>query len=150
MAELPKELAPLREVAKKVYEMKVGRLVVELEPGDLLRAVGSLLRSLGPESLYLSTLVATDLPQQGVIRLDYHLFVIPLRRIVVLRTSVPRGGPRIASLLKLLPGALSAECEVYDLLGVVFEGNPYLRRGFFVPVELAEKGVYPLRKDARV
>jgi len=150
MAELPEKLGLLKKYAKKVYEIKVSRIVAEVEVGDIPRIVEELIKSLGKESLYLTTLVATDLPEQGIIRLDYFLSVLPEKKVVVLRAAVPREDPRAPSLLNILPGVFSAECEVYDLMGVVFEGNPHLRRGFFVPVEVAEKGIHPLKKDVKV
>ncbi|MEM1833075.1 MAG: NADH-quinone oxidoreductase subunit C [Desulfurococcaceae archaeon] len=45
---------------------------------------------------------------------------------------------------------MSGECETHDLLGVVFKGNPYLKRGFFVPKDIVDLKEYPLRKDSKV
>ena len=85
-----------------------------------------------------------------MIEINYFINIITLKQTIALRTRVPRDNPRIPSLLDLLPGALAGECETYDLLGVIFEGNQYLRRTFFVPIDVAQQGIYPLRKDAKV
>ncbi|MGC8848926.1 MAG: NADH-quinone oxidoreductase subunit C, partial [Candidatus Bathyarchaeia archaeon] len=60
-------------------------------------------------------------------------------------TAVSREEPRIESITDILPGATFYEREVYDLLGVRFEGHPNLKR-VLLPDEWPE-GVYPLRKD---
>jgi NADH:ubiquinone oxidoreductase subunit C len=44
----------------------------------------------------------------------------------------------------LIPSAVSAEQEAYDLMGITFKGNDNLRRGFFV--DQSVKG-FPLRKS---
>ncbi|MEM4663888.1 MAG: NADH-quinone oxidoreductase subunit C [Desulfurococcaceae archaeon] len=53
-------------------------------------------------------------------------------------------------MIDIIPGLLAGERETYDLLGVVFNGNPLLKRGFFVATDVAEQGKYPLRKDSGV
>jgi len=114
---------------------------------DLFR---DLIKVFGYENIYVSTIVGTDLIDEGKIRLDYYVVILPEEETIVLRTYLPRDHPVIDSLIDILPGVLSGECETHDLLGVVFQGNPHLRRGFFVPKDIVEKGVYPLRKDAKV
>jgi NADH:ubiquinone oxidoreductase subunit C len=52
--------------------------------------------------------------------------------------------------IDIVPGALGGELEAYDLMGVTFEGNNRLRRGFLAPEDMVEKGIYPLRKDSGV
>jgi membrane-bound hydrogenase subunit beta len=64
---------------------------------------------------------------------------------VAVETAVPKGDPRLPSLVDLYPGAEVYEREVWEMLGVVFEGNPRLARAFLP--EDWPKGVYPLRKD---
>lgn len=51
--------------------------------------------------------------------------------------------PQVPSLAHLWPNADWAECEVYDLFGVIFNGHPNLRR-ILMPQDW--KG-HPLRKD---
>lgn len=148
--EIPDVLKPIENLLKGVAIMKPGRVVALLESSDVVKAYVALKARYGETGLYFSTLVATDLKEEGKIRIDYYINVLEKNQYVVLRTHVPRDDPRIESLLKEAPAALPGECEAYDLLGVIFEGNPHLRRAFFVPEEVAGKGIFPLRKDAGV
>ncbi len=140
----------LKDYALSTYTMKPNRLVVEVKPENVKEVFSKLVKAYGTEGFYLSTIVGTDFPDKNLIRVDYFVNVFSVNSYVVLRTYIPRNDPRIPSLIDLVPGALAGELETYDLLGVVFEGNPYLRRSFFVPNDIAEKGIYPLRKDSGV
>ncbi|MGC9011889.1 NADH-quinone oxidoreductase subunit C [Thermogladius sp.] len=117
-----------------------------MEPSRVRSVFLDLVRERGQEGFYVSTIVGVDLKEEGLIRVDYFVVLLPEEETVVLRTAVPRDNPVLDSIVDIVPGALSGELETYDLLGVVFRGNPYLRRGFFVPSDVAEKGVYPLRR----
>jgi len=140
----------LKGYAIKSYVMKPGRVVVEVEASRIRDVIVKLAEALGRDSFYLSTIEGTDFPERKLIRIDYFLNVFKHNAYLVLRAYLPREKPVIPSVIDLVPGALAGELETYDLLGVVFEGNPYLRRSFFVPVEVASRGVYPLRKDSGV
>ncbi len=59
------------------------------------------------------------------------------------RVYVPEDRPRLASVVDLWPSANWPEREVFDLLGLVFEGHPDLRK-ILTPEELE---AHPLRKD---
>jgi len=59
------------------------------------------------------------------------------------RVQVPEADPSIASLYSIYPGSDALEREVYDLLGVVFEGHPDLSR-IMMPEHWEG---HPLRKD---
>jgi NADH-quinone oxidoreductase subunit C len=64
------------------------------------------------------------------------------RRIRVI-AQVPAADTTIASLVDLWPGNSFPEREVYDLLGITFEGHPDLTR-ILMPDEWPD---HPLRKD---
>ncbi|RLE73026.1 MAG: NADH-quinone oxidoreductase subunit C, partial [Thermoprotei archaeon] len=64
---------------------------------------------------------------------------------VSVKTKIPRDNPVIDSLCDIAKGVELYEREAYDLLGIVFEGHPNLKR-FILPEDWPE-GVYPLRKD---
>jgi NADH:ubiquinone oxidoreductase subunit C len=64
------------------------------------------------------------------------------RRLRVI-AEVPETDPTIASLTDLYPGVNFAEREVYDLLGISFEGHPDLTR-ILLPDDWEG---HPLRKD---
>ncbi len=141
---------PLEGLVKEVKEMKVGRTVVIVDPDKVGEAFRKLQQHFGPLNIYLSTIVGTDLKDEGKIRMDYYVNVFSEGTYVVLRTYLAREKPEIPTMLEHSDAAFSGECETYDLLGVKFIGNPYLKRSFFVPRDVAEKGVFPLRKDSGV
>jgi len=64
------------------------------------------------------------------------------RRLRVI-TQVPADDTTVASLVDLYPGLDFPEREVYDLLGITFEGHPDLTR-ILLPDEWTD---HPLRKD---
>ncbi|MEM0025348.1 MAG: NADH-quinone oxidoreductase subunit C [Zestosphaera sp.] len=140
----------LKEYMVKSYTMKPNRTVVEIEASKLREVFTKLVEALGREALYLATIEGTDFPEKNLIRIDYFINVFKHDTYLVLRAYLPRENPVIPSVIDLIPGALAGELETHDLLGILFEGNSYLRRSFFVPEDLSSKGVYPLRKDSGV
>lgn len=134
----------------KSYTMKPNRVVVEIEASKLREVFTKLNEVLGKEALYLATIEGTDLPEKNLIRIDYFVNVFKHNTYLVLRAYLPRENPVIPSVIDLVPGALAGELETHDLLGILFEGNTYLRRSFFVPEDVSSKGIYPLRKDSGV
>jgi len=66
----------------------------------------------------------------------------PARR-VRLRVQVPEADPTAASLFDLYPGSEAPEREVFDLMGIRFEGHPDLTR-ILMPEDWEG---HPLRKD---
>ncbi|TRO52052.1 hypothetical protein E2P63_04155 [Candidatus Bathyarchaeota archaeon] len=88
----------------------------------------------------ISTITGVDLGTE--IELNYHMVC---GGTVTLKNRVFREKPVTKTITDILPGANLYEREVYDLLGVVFEGHPNLER-LLLP-ESWPKGDYPLRKD---
>jgi NADH-quinone oxidoreductase subunit D len=64
---------------------------------------------------------------------------------VTLKNRISREKPVTQTITDILPGANLYEREVFDLLGVVFEGHPNLKR-LMLP-DLWPQGDYPLRRD---
>ncbi len=137
----------ISELAKEVGIMKPSTRVFEVDPPKLPEVIKKLVEMYGAERVFVSTIVGIDRPQQGVIEVDVFVEVLGFKEVYCLKIEVPRDNPRVPSIVDIVPSALVGELEVHDLLGVVFEGNVYLRRPVFVPEEIAAKGVYPLRKD---
>ncbi|MEM3948420.1 MAG: NADH-quinone oxidoreductase subunit C, partial [Zestosphaera sp.] len=121
-----------------------------VDSGSVRDLLTRLVSTVGEDSLYIATIEGTDLPEKGLIRLDYFINVFKHDLYVVVRTYLPRERPVIQTLIDLMPGALAGELEAHDLLGVLFEGNAYMRRSFFIPEDVSSKGIYPLRKDSGV
>lgn len=115
-----------------------------------IREVMNALRKAYDGGIYFATIVAVDKQKENIFELNYFIHIIYLGKTIVIRTAVPRGSPRIDTVVDIFPGAFEAEAEVYDLFGVEFVGNNYLKRGFFVPADVVAKNIYPLRKDAPV
>lgn len=130
--------------------VKPNRRLFTIRSEHVRQVFTEFIEKLGRENFYLSTIVGTDMKDEGRIRLDYYVVLLPEEETIVIRTYLPRDNPVIDSIIDLLPGALSGECETYDLLGVVFKGNSFLKHGFFIPQDLVEQGKHPLRKDSGV
>ncbi|MBX6771243.1 MAG: NADH-quinone oxidoreductase subunit D [Chloroflexi bacterium] len=112
-------------------------------PGDWLPAAARFLRDeLGWN--YLSNITSVDYPDR--FEVVYHLYGIdrsgpPL----TLKVGASKDDPSVPSLTPLWPGAGLQEREVYDMMGIRFDGHPDLRR------VLLWEGFhgFPLRKDYR-
>lgn len=122
-------------------------LRVRLDAAYLRKAAEELVK-LGFD--HLASVSGVDWPSEGRIELVYHAESYePGKRgfLVELRVKVPRDDPRLPSLIDVWPNALLMEREVWEMLGVVFEGNPDLRRLLLPP---SWSGPPPLRKDFKV
>jgi NADH-quinone oxidoreductase subunit C len=72
-----------------------------------------------------------------------NLLSLSSRRRVRIRVQVPESNPVVATLFDLYPGTEAMEREVYDLMGVIFEGHPDMTR-ILMPEDWEG---HPLRKD---
>lgn len=73
----------------------------------------------------------------------YHLFSYDTKETLVLKTRVEKANPTTRSVCDIWPSANWFEREVFDLLGIIFEGHPNLKR-----IMLPDDWVgHPLRKD---
>ncbi len=94
---------------------------------------------------YLSDLCGVDkLAVNNTYEIVYHLYSLPLNHRVRLKVAVEDSEtPSLATVINVWPAADWMEREVFDMLGVKFDGHPDLRR------ILTPEGFvgYPLRKD---
>jgi NADH-quinone oxidoreductase subunit C len=91
---------------------------------------------------FLNSLTAVD--YFDYFEVVYHLSSLTHNHSFVIKTRAPgRENPTVPSIVSLYQGADFQEREVYDLLGVKFEGHPNLKR------LLTWEGFagHPLRKD---
>jgi NADH-quinone oxidoreductase subunit C len=112
-------------------------------PGMLLDVAEFLKTEPGFEFDCLSNLSGVDYPKRGVIEVVYHLYSYRHRHLFVLKVEAPRDNPAVPSVAGLWSHADWQEREVFDLLGVRFEGHPDLRR-ILMPEDWPG---HPLRKD---
>lgn len=76
-------------------------------------------------------------------RVAYLFSNLERKEKLALKAEVPRGEPKIPSLTDLFKTADWQEREVFDLMGVVFEGHPNLKK--ILTPEFIQG--HPLRKD---
>jgi len=91
----------------------------------------------------LSSLSGVDYPKRNVIQVVYHLYSYQHRHLFVLKVDAARENPVVPSVAGIWSHADWQEREVFDLLGVTFEGHPDLRR-LLMPEDWPG---HPLRKD---
>jgi len=73
----------------------------------------------------------------------YHLYSLSLLHRVILKVRVLKDEPTVPTLAHLWPSANWLERETYDLLGIIYEGHPNLKR-----ILLSDEWEgHPLRKD---
>jgi len=97
-----------------------------------------------PGFYHLTTITAMDTGDQ--IDVMYHFW--KGTTFATVRTSVPKTNAKLPSLSNALPAAQLYEAEVKDLLGVVFEGNPFMKSKLLLPDEYPKDAPPPLRKEA--
>lgn len=90
---------------------------------------------------YLVSITGVD--WRDYLEVVYHLVSLKHNHSLVIKTRCGRESPVIPSVVSLWRGAEFQEREIYDLLGIRFEGHPDLRR------LLLWEGFpgHPLRKD---
>lgn len=128
-------------LADAVVDLKVPRekkAYIFLKPERHRDAISLLLKKVADTEL--STITGVDLGNE--IELNYHMVC---EGTITLKNRVPKEKPVTKTITDILPGANLYEREVFDLLGVDFEGHPNLER-LLLP-ENWPQGNYPLRRD---
>lgn len=92
---------------------------------------------------FLECLTGVDFPDIQKIVVVYHLYSYPKKERVVLKVFLDREDPAMPTLVNVWSAANWHERECFDLLGVLFEGHPDLRR-LLLPDDWEG---HPLRKD---
>jgi NADH-quinone oxidoreductase subunit C len=76
----------------------------------------------------------------------YHLSSMTKKHSIVVKAIVPKENPHVRSTAEVWGGAVWHEREAYDMVGIVFDGHPDLRR-ILLPDDYPG---HPLRKDFQV
>jgi NADH-quinone oxidoreductase subunit C len=137
-----------REIASKIEENFPGS-IVESSPKSIvvnkesLFAVASYLKTTpGLDFDYLTAITAVD--YYDYFEVVYQLTSLQHNHSLVVKTRCyRRDNPTLPSVVSLWRGADFQEREIYDLMGIIFDGHPNLKRIFLWE---GFKG-YPLRKD---
>ncbi|MCC5464002.1 NADH-quinone oxidoreductase subunit C [Pelosinus baikalensis] len=116
--------------ARYVEDVKIigeeAQTALLVEPHRLL----DILEFLKTNELYqcnmLRNLTAVDYLEY--IEVVYHLYSLPLRQAITVKTRCDMEDSQIPSATVIWPSANFQEREIYDLLGVRFTGHPDLRR----------------------
>lgn len=121
-----------------------GQTFVIMNEGSPIREVVSFLKAEGFN--HLQTLTGVDYLLQGRsprFEVVYQFYSIDQRIALRLRLQVSEERPEVDSIVDLFPSANFFEREVFDLLGIRFNGHPNLKR-ILLPQNWEG---YPLRKD---
>lgn len=114
---------------------------VTLEPDHMFDAMRFLRDDESLDGKYLVQMCSVDV----ITRIDvvYHFASLAQNHIFEVKVPADHEQPRVASITPLWIGAWLQEREIYDMMGVIFEGHPSLTRLF-----LWDKFPgHPLRKD---
>jgi len=94
---------------------------------------------------HITDVTAVDFPNEAPrFEVVYHFYSIEKRHRVRLKARVPEEDCHIDSICSIWRGANFLEREVYDMMGIVFNNHPDLRR--ILMTETYDEG-FPLRKD---
>ncbi len=142
VTEQDKNLDNLKTMLNEPLELDHDSFFTRLQVGS--DAIASLMQVLRDKYglNYLANLTAVDYgPEFEVI---YHLYAIPDNGLkLVVKTRIPREKPEMPSICSIYPTADWQEREVFDLMGIRFNGHPNLIR---VLLPDSFEG-HPLRKD---
>lgn len=95
------------------------------------------------DCFFLADAAAVDYGPDAHFEVVYHLYTPKHPAWVRVRARVDRSDPRLPTVTGLWEGAMYHEREMYDMMGIVFEGNRDLRRIYMSP----DYRSFPQRKD---
>ncbi|MDD1694728.1 MAG: NADH-quinone oxidoreductase subunit C [Methanoregula sp.] len=123
-----------------VEKVRKNRIRVKTVPDRIHDAVTSSQAMLGFDRLI--TISTAD--NGDTFELLYHL-IGPHRIIISLSIELPREKPVTPTVSDILPPAGIYERQIHDLFGIVFEGNPNMKK--IILNEEWPENEFPLRKD---
>jgi len=113
---------------------------------DRIKDVAVFLRD-APETAFDALMCLTGLDYTGgKLGVVYHLHSMKWNHKITLKVEVPVDNPHVQSVEPVWKTANWHEREAFDLLGIIFDGHPDLRR-ILMPYDWEG---YPLRKDYEV
>jgi len=131
------------EAKAKITQLRKGETLVEVDQKNLKSFISHIVNDMSIRQLM--TITGLDLGQNiGVI---YH-FTHETDTLHV-RTLVPKTDTTAYSIVEIVPGAILYEMEIHDMLGVRFEGNPWMDRKLLLPETWPEDLAPPLLKTSK-
>ena len=118
---------------------------IKVDPQQLYDAAVFLRETADLAFDYCSCVSGVDY-NDGKLGAVYHLFSMVHKHKIVIKAIVPKETPHVRSTAGVWAGANWHEREAFDMVGIVFDGHPDLRR-ILTPDDYPG---HPLRKDFQV
>ena len=152
--QIPKALDPVEAVKGKFPDALLDvvtfrdETTLVIHPQQLVNVARYLRDTNGLIYNYLSDVSSVDYypdyNRPGRFGVCYHLLSMLYNRRVRVKVYLPEDEPVVATITQVYPAANWLEREIYDMMGIIFEGHPDRRR-----VLLPEDwDGHPLRRDA--
>ncbi len=116
---------------------------IQVDGGDNVEVLRTVRDDPDLEFFFLTDAGAVDYGIDAHFEVVYHLYSSKHPAWLRVRARVQRDDPRIPTVTDLWEGAMFHEREMYDMMGIVFEGNRDLRRIYMSP----DYRSFPQRRD---
>ncbi|MEJ2772152.1 MAG: NADH-quinone oxidoreductase subunit C [Sulfolobaceae archaeon] len=121
---------------------------VEVDKSKIIQ-VASYLKEIGFD--HVKSVTGIDYPEQNQFEVVYHVssYSVPelTKVILAVKSKTSYKDPKFPSLYSIWESVWTGERETYEMLGIIFEGHPELKRLF---LDEDFEGVYPLRKSFKL
>ena len=136
--QIPQALDPLETLRSAhpelIQDTKLfrGETTIFVAPADVVAAARFLRDTRGLLYNYLSDISAVDYypeyTRPGRFGVSYHLYSMLYNRRIRLKVFVQEDEPIVPTMTVVWPAAEWLEREIYDMMGIEFEGHPDMRR----------------------
>ena len=135
--------------AAQIIFIKHLRIKIAVEPSNILRVATYIRDRLGFD--HAESVAGTDYPKDNQVEVIYHLGSYSRQdlagQIISVATRTSRDDPTLPSLIGVYKSVEYHEREIFEMLGIYFEGHPRNDR-FLLPEDWAD--IPPLRKEFRI
>ena len=141
-------LVKFGQVAQIIF-IKHLRIKIAVEPSNVIRVATYLRDRLGFD--HAESVSGTDYPKDNQVEVIYHLGSYTRHdlagQVISVATRTNRDDPTLPSLIGVFKSVEFHEREIFEMLGIYFEGHPRNER-FLLPEDWAD--IPPLRKEFRI
>jgi NADH-quinone oxidoreductase subunit C len=121
-----------------------GETTIVVSPNKIVDVCSYLKETTGLEYNFLSDVTAVDYyPDEPRFAVNYHLYSMIHNRRIRIKAFLNSDNPTIPTISPVWSAALFQEREAFDMMGIVFEGHPDMRR-ILMPEDWEG---HPQRKD---